>query len=157
MSLPLYSLYLNIQWYKYKKNTFSVGIVRSVSFYLFVNSILILFLVKGDLFRDAVRSNSEEDRSLLIHVFSLDKDLVNTGTESHPMRSVPHFLKVLIEQYGSTAINQKLDGQFCIGVGVKLISEPPPAHLGHRNEGICVALRFETEFESYLFVHFGQN
>ena len=87
---------------------FSVRIIQSVLFYFvkLLNSILILFLVKGDIFRDTVRSNSEEDWSVLIHVLSLDKDLVNTGTESHPMGSVPHFLKVLIEQNGSTVINQ---------------------------------------------------
>ena len=87
---------------------FSVSIIQSVLFYFIklLNSILILFLVKSDIFRDAVGSNSEEDRSVLIHVFSLDKDLVNPGTESHPMGSVPHFLKVLIEQYGSTVTNQ---------------------------------------------------
>ena len=87
---------------------FSVRIIQSVLFYFvkLLNSILILFLVKGDIFRDTVRSNSEEDWSVLIHVLSLDKDLVNPGTESHPMGSVPLPQEVLIEQNGSTVINQ---------------------------------------------------
>ena len=93
--------------------------------------------------------HSEEDGSALVHILSLHNQHVIPGTENHPMVSVPHFLKVLVEQKGPTMINLKLYGQFCVIFFIQFISQPPPAHLGHSNEGLCVAPRVQADMESF--------